>query len=112
MDFSEQLGYRLKMQRIKLGYTQKDLADILSPKVNISEQQISAIERGISGTSIENLTTISLALKQTPNYFCLGIDRRANEPNYVDQKISEQLLLCSYEDKKKISKIIGAFIEK
>lgn len=112
MSFAKEVGYRIQRQRKKLGYTQKDLADIISKKVSISEKQISAIERGVAGTSLDNYVEIFVTLRKTPDYFCLGLDRGDLYDTDLDREINELLKLCSTKDKEYFIAIIQAFIEK
>ena len=111
MNFSKEVGYRIQKQRRKLGYTQKDLADIISKKISISEKQISAIERGVSGTSLANYVEIFVTLKKTPDYFCLGLDRGDAEGTDTDEEILELLKLCSNTDKQYFKTVVRAFLE-
>lgn len=112
MGFSKEVGYRIQKQRKRLGYTQKDLADIISKKISISEKQISAIERGMSGTSLESYVEIFVTLKKTPDYFCLGLDRGNSEEKDINEEIIELLKLCSNTDKEYFKAIVLAFLEK
>lgn len=90
-----------------MGYTQKDLIDIIAKELNddeklISEKQLSRIERGTSGTTLENFCLIFKALEKTPNYFMLGIsDDSSSEAKQLIRLINEHLKECS-EDKLKI----------
>lgn len=96
MSFSKRLGSRLKAQREELGLTQRQLSDKLAPRVELSEKQISVIERGLSGTTIENFVELCTALEKTPDYFCLGIVR--GEQADAISEINENIKLCSEED--------------
>ena len=52
--YREQLGERLKKARIKAGYTQKQVTDL----IKINQSQLSKIENGQIEPSIETLGTL------------------------------------------------------
>ena len=107
MHYSKEIGMRIKKRRLSMGYTQKDLIDIIAKELNddeklISEKQLSRIECGTSGTTLENFCLIFKALEKTPNYFMLGIsDDSSSEAKQLIRLIDEHLKECR-EEKLKI----------
>ena len=75
MTFLEEVGNRVKNQRNILGITQQELTDKISAHIEITDKQISCLERGLSGTGLEKFTALSLALEKTPEYFLLGLSQ-------------------------------------
>ena len=112
MTFLKQLGSRIKAQREELGYTQKQLSDKLSEHIELSEKQISVIERGLSGTTLENFLELSKALGKTPDYFFLGITRGAGSDEELIRQIIDNLQLCTREDLNNLVLISRIFAEK
>lgn len=54
----KEMGQRIQLARKEAGYTQDELAELL----DINPKNLSAVERGALGLSIERLCTISMAL--------------------------------------------------
>ena len=53
-DFLKELGFRLKMRRIQMGFTQAQLGE----KVKISENRISEIESGRTNLTLKSINKI------------------------------------------------------
>lgn len=83
------LGERIKLRRIELGLTQKDLAK----KLNISFQTISKYEKDINQPDAEKLSLLSNALDCSTDYL-LG---KINSPNI--QTISDNEITVTYDKK-------------
>lgn len=98
MTFLEEVGNRVKNQRNSLGITQQELTNKVSVNIEITDKQISCLERGISGTGLEKFTALSLALDKTPDYFLLGLSRDGHNKSELIRMINEYLLLCDYEE--------------
>ena len=64
------LGQRIKAQRIKMGYTQEQLAEAC----DLSTAHIGHIERGARAASVETLITLSKVLNISTDYMLLDID--------------------------------------
>ncbi len=112
MTFLEEVGNRVKNQRNALGITQQELTDKISLSIEITDKQISCLERGISGTGLEKFTALSLALDKTPDYFLLGVSRKGNNKKELIRIINENLLLCDYEDLNSLVRISQSFASK
>ena len=112
MTFLEEVGNRVKNQRNTLGITQQELTDKISAHIEITDKQISCLERGLSGTSLEKFTALSLALEKTPDYFLLGLSRDGHNKSELIKTINENLLLCDYEDLNSLVSISQTFAMK
>lgn len=102
-NYSRKIGERIGHQRKRLGYTQKDVIEEISKIANkdksiISEKQLSRIENGTSGTTLENYNLIFRALHKTPNYFMLGIsDDTVEEADLLIKEIDKCLKDCDIQ---------------
>lgn len=103
MENFQKIGLRIGNRRRELGMTQESLSDA----VDLTPKQISAIEKGRSGTNIETFLKICTVLETTPDFFCLGIIR-----DNAEEEISDNIKLCSPEDVENIRIISRAFAEK
>lgn len=118
MNYSKEIGLRIKKRRLALGLTQKDVIDQLSKLVKddkklISEKQLSRIECGTSGTTLENFLMIFKILDKTPNYFMLGIsDDAIYDNSAIIRDVEQCLKYCSNDDLERILLIAKAFSEK
>jgi transcriptional regulator with XRE-family HTH domain len=99
------LGERIRKYRLKKGYSQEKLAEI----VNISTTFVSRIERGNAKTSLEVLARISMALETTPGYFLSGTLYSTDE--YLRNDIFKMLEGCSPYEVKLVSNIIKSIVE-
>ena len=80
-----EIGARIKEIRLKRNLTQEDLcekADISNP------QQISNIERGLSGLSVGKLKDVCIALDINADYLLFGISSK-NVETVLHELISE-----------------------
>ncbi|MDO5437785.1 MAG: helix-turn-helix transcriptional regulator [bacterium] len=62
-EFFKEFGFNLKMYRMKLGYTQAELGEM----VEISEHRISDIENGKCNITLKSVNKLSNALKISPS---------------------------------------------
>lgn len=106
------IGYRLKKERIRLGLTQKELADKIAAKSDLSDKQFSRFECGENGTRIDKLVELSIALGKTPDYFLLGIDKSDKDVNRKIEQIGEYLMLLSAEKVDLVLTFVQALVEK
>ena len=67
-NYKHDMGLRIKNERIKLKYTQEELAE----QLGISVKHFSEVERGLAGLSIENLVKISNVLGVSLDYIIKG----------------------------------------
>ena len=70
----EELGIRLREARIKHGYSQQQLAEMLGK----SKQLVSAWERGTAEITSMTLAMVANRLQCDANYLLLGVDLRAS----------------------------------
>ena len=102
-NYSKEIGKRISQQRTRLGYTQKDVIEKISKitkkdKSIISEKQLSRIENGTSGTTLENYSLIFRVLHKTPNYFMLGVsDDTVEEADLLIKEIDKCLKDCDIQ---------------
>ena len=67
-DVNIQIGANLQAARERAGYTQETLSEM----IGITPNHLSAIERGISGVSLENLQKLCLVLGISADYALFG----------------------------------------
>lgn len=65
---NHEIGFRIKMSREQLGYTQEKFAE----NVGVSTQYISDLERGKAGMSVNTLIIICDTLHVTSDYILFG----------------------------------------
>ena len=93
------LGQRIKAQRIRMGYTQEKLAELMCvPKPTISSYENDRID--IKGSVIVELAGV---LHTDPNYLLMGVQKKETNQfmdtmiamlqNITDEKTRELLLL-------------------
>lgn len=111
-NYLKEVGFRLKRQRINLGLTQKELADKIAEKSDLSDKQISRFECGENGTRIDKLVELSIALGKTPDYFLLGIDKSDENTDRKIEQIDEYLRLLSNEKIELVLTFVKALAEK
>ena len=91
-------GRKLKEYRVKLSFTQEELAE----KIGISAKSLSQIELGNNFVSAETLEAICNALSIYPkNIFDFDEQIETNSIDYINHKLQNNLYLT-----KKIHKII------
>lgn len=77
------VGANIQRAREHAGLTQEQLSEMM----DISPQHLSAIERGVYGTSIENLQKICTLLNESADFILLG-KAPSNEDNALAQRIA------------------------
>lgn len=93
------MGERLRKARIRKGYTQEKLAELL--KVSIT--YVSRIETGKTRLNLKRLNQICKMLDTTESYVLDGIESDSNA--YLSSEFNAILKDCSSEDKELIYKI-------
>ncbi len=93
------MGERLKKARIKKGYTQESLAEILK----VSVAYISRIETGKAHLNLKRLNEICTLLETTESYILNGVSN--NSKSYLNSELNSILKDCSSDDKELIYKI-------
>lgn len=99
-----EMGKRIHDRRIQLKIKQYELAKL----VNISNNHMSSIERGVEKPSIDLLLRLCEELQVTPDYLLLG----NMHSNNVSKNISESLRLCSDEDIRLAHEIIELLVSR
>ena len=98
MNIKKLFGKKLKEERIKLSYTQEELAE----KVGISAKSLSQIELGNNFVSAETLESICNTLNINPkNMFDFSENDEINNIDVINKKLKNNKYLIE-----KISKII------
>lgn len=87
------IGERLKKVRIKKGYTQEKLAEIL----NVSIAYISRIETGKTQISLKRLDELCSLFDVKAGFILDGVSD--NSSNYLNSEISSILKDCSSKNK-------------
>ena len=73
---NEKIGARIKLLRKKRGMTQ----EVLAEKAGIcNSQQMSNIERGTAGLSIDRLKSICSALDADADFILFGVSKRSTD---------------------------------
>lgn len=94
-------GKRIKDLRKKAGMTQQELAD----KVGVSVNQISQVERGVRGLTVDSILLISKLLNSSVEYIATG---ELNIPTR-ELKIGDINIPCDKIDM--VMRVIRAVIE-
>lgn len=101
----EDVGARVRLFRVKEGYTQESLA----AEVGVSRKHVAAIELGKSQPSMELLAKIATALSvSSSDLLKTGAPRRAE--SFEDRKAHQQLqtILDAGGDKSKAARVVLA----
>ena len=85
-----EMGKRIRARRLSLKMKQMELAE----KVDISNNHISSIERGIERPGLDSFIRICDVLDVTPDYLLLG----SMKSNNVPKNITDNLKLCTDEE--------------
>jgi len=97
------IGKRIQLSREHAGLTQDQLAE----KINRSTQFISAIERGVAGTSLETIISLSEAMNVSCDWLLCG--KQAASP--VPESIFIRLSTLSTKQLGVIDRVLGALLE-
>lgn len=100
------MGERLKKARIKKGYTQEKLAEIL----NVSIAYISRIENGKTQINLKRLNEICTLLDSSEAYILNGVSN--DSASYLNSEFSSILQDCSSKDKELIYQIATIISDK
>ena len=85
-----EMGKRIKARRVSLKMKQMELAE----EVDISNNHISSIERGIERPGLDSFIRICDVLDVTPDYLLPG----SMKSNNVPKNITDNLKLCTDEE--------------
>ena len=95
-------GHRIAQARKTAGYTQQQLAEIL----NMHKNNVSAVERGIRGVSLDVLMELSVLLNVSTDYILFG--ERNKE---ISLPIQQQLARLTTKQLEYVQKVIDFSIE-
>lgn len=98
-----EMGKRIKARRVSLGMKQMELAE----RIDISNNHISSIERGIERPGLESFIRICDVLDVTPDYLLLG-SMKAND---IPKNITDNLKLCTDEEVRFVEAMTQYMIE-
>lgn len=99
-----EIGARIAARRKELHMTQEKLTD----KVGMSLNQLSNIENSHSVPTVETILKLSDALKVTPDYFLLGLNKGAHDKD--SESIAQKAMLCTKKQQKLVSEFISLLI--
>lgn len=92
------MGKRLRITRIKLNYTQEQMAEIL----DMSTAYYGKVERGIHGLSLEKLVLVNTKLDIDINFLLTGIRQSIFSKDQIIKECPrekrydlEQLIICA-----------------
>lgn len=100
--FIKEMGYRISIQRKRLGMTQEQLAEL----ADISPQLVSNAENGIRAISSDKLYRISKALKVSADYLLSG-EASDKDAQILNEKLND----ASPETRSAIDKIVDIIID-
>lgn len=111
-NFLRQIGVRLKKQRLSRGLTQKQMADAIASKCDISDKQLSRLESGANAIRLDKFVELCIALGKTPDYFLLGIDRNDESNENTAAQIEEYLKLLPENELSLVLAFVKTLAEK
>ncbi len=100
------MGERLRKARIKKGYTQEKLAEILK----VSVAYVSRIETGKTHISLKRLNEVCILLDTTEAHILNGASNNSNL--YLNNEFNSILKDCSSKDKELIYQIATIISDK
>lgn len=98
-----QVGANIQSAREKAGYTQERLSEI----VGITPNHLSAIERGVSGASLELLQKLCGLFGVSADYLLFG----KTAPDDETEKFVRQLRQVPREYKRQVEHVLSALLE-
>lgn len=99
------IGKRIRKRRKQLRLTQQQLAEM----ANLSDTNISHIERGATKLSLPSLISITNALNTTTDYLLMDVIN--NSESEFKKEFAELLKDCSKEDYKLLYSICSAALK-
>lgn len=97
------VGSNIRTQREKVGYTQESLSELLG----VTPNHLSAIERGISGATLEMLETLCTILGTSADDLLFGSKQKRS----FEEKVILQLRQIEPEYQVQIQKMLSLMIE-
>lgn len=98
-----QIGTNIQIARENAGYTQEQLSEL----VGLTPNHLSAIERGVSGASLEVLEKLCLLLNVSADYLIFGRSHTDDEALMLARQISNM----DPKRKEQVKKAISALLE-
>ena len=97
------IGRNIKMERERAGYTQERLSEL----IHLTPNQLSAIERGISGTSFEVIENLCSVLSVSSDTLLFG----RSEPDDFTLELTEKLCRLNPKYRPQIYKMLNILQE-
>ena len=97
------IGTNIQVARENAGYTQEKLSEL----IGLTPNHLSAIERGVSGASLEVLEKLCLLLGVSADYLIFG----STCPDGDTLMLSRQLSSVSPRHREQIKKILSSLLE-
>ena len=97
------VGNHIQLIREEAGYTQDTLSELL----DITPNHLSAIERGVSGISLETLQRLCLLLGVSADRILFGLDAQEQEALAIARRITD----LKPENRKQIQDLLSIIID-
>ncbi len=107
LDYRKKIGMQVKLARIKLGYTQEDLAE----KLSLSTRYISQLERGISFGTASTIINICKILNVSADYLFSGIINPNEFSNIFDINFSKNYVKLNNQNKELLHVIASDLVK-
>lgn len=102
-DINKQIGGNIKAAREQAGYTQEKLSEM----VGISPNHLSAIERGVSGATLELVAKLSRLFGVSVDYLFFG-DQQKDDPT---MGLARKLGSVPAAYRPQVNKVLSALLE-
>ncbi len=96
------IGKRIQQMRKRKGYTQEEMAELIS----MSPQNLSQLERGLTGLSVSSLIAICKVLEVSADYILFGIT-----DVHSSDSVSMLLSHLNEEQQMNAQKILELFVD-
>lgn len=97
------VGNHIQLVREEAGYTQDTLSELL----DITPNHLSAIERGVSGISLETLQRLCLLLGVSADRILFGLDAQEQEALAIARRITD----LKPENRKQIQDLLSIILD-
>lgn len=101
-DVNIQIGANIQTLREYAGYTQDELSEL----IGITPNHLSAIERGVSGVSLENLQKLCRVLGVSSDRIIFGA-----MPDNEEMAIAHKIASIDAKYQKQVKKVLTALLE-
>jgi len=101
-DINLQIGANIQALRDVAGYTQDELSEL----IGITPNHLSAIERGVSGISLENLQKLCRILGVSSDCIIFG-----TMPDNEEMTIAHKIASIDAKYQKQVKKVLSALLE-